>query len=35
MTTQIQGVHARDSSGGYYAILESPDFVDETSGLGK
>lgn len=30
-----QGVHARDASGNYYTILESPDYTDETSGLGK
>lgn len=27
------GVHARDASGNYYTILESPDYTDETSGL--
>ena len=29
------GVHARDSSGRYYSILEGIDYNDETSGLGK
>ena len=29
------GVHARDSSGRYYSILEGIDYNDETSGLCK
>ena len=29
------GIHARDSQGRYYSILEGIDYNDETTGLGK